>query len=42
MDWTEDRAIFDLVESLHVPSFTWDEVEAQPFSWSGWGLAFWA
>lgn len=27
MDWTEEDAIFDLVESLQVPSFGWDETE---------------
>jgi hypothetical protein len=25
MDWTEDEGIFDIVESLDVPVFTWDD-----------------
>lgn len=42
MDWTEEESLFDLVESLHVPSFGWDEPEdderAIPllFTWRFW------
>jgi hypothetical protein len=39
-DWTEDDAIFGLVESLHVPSFNWEEPDL-PSDFIIWRFPFW-
>lgn len=42
MDWTEEEAIFDLVESLHVPTF-WDDPGYLdlPTNFVVWRFPFW-
>lgn len=44
MDWTEEEAIFDLVESLHTPSFPWDDpgYSEAPTELVVWRFPFWS